>query len=296
MKALLIFLAIVLVSILWPTDLSLGSCPEAPYDNGLCDTMRVEAYPPDTAFLNPGQLVRVPVYVTHDVPDSTIDSIASLVIPFCYTHTNPTKYCSLTAYWNQILWSSDRLSRSIFRHLPSNDDPQIHNWMMDLFNAGNNEEWNGVILDLDGISHFQIALIPSGSEDPKFGPENHRLLFTMTFKVKDTTTVCIDTCFWPPSDRLCFSRSDAVTYIPRHNLPYCFSVSCPVRGNPTGGLNGDCTIDVGDIIFLIGYLYKNAPPPDPLERGDANCDGVVDIGDVIDLINYLFKGGPAPFC
>jgi hypothetical protein len=296
MKALLIFLAIVVVSILWPTSLSLGACPEAPYDNGLCDTMSVEAYPPDTAFLNPGQLVRVPVYVTHDVPDSTIDSIVAFVIPFCYTHTNPTKYCSLTAYWNQILWSSDRLPRSIFRHLPSNDNPQIHNWMMDQFEEGNNEQWNGIILDMDGISHFMICLIPSGSEDQHFGPENHRLLFTMTFKVKDTTTVCIDTCFWPPSDRLAFARSDAVTYIPRHNLQYCFPVSCPVRGNPTGGINGDCVIDVGDIIFLIEYLYKSAPPPDPLERGDANCDGVVDISDVIYLINYLFKRGPAPSC
>ena len=293
MKALLIFLAIVLLSILWLTDLSLGACPEAPYDNGLCDTMSVEAYPPDTAFLNPGQLVRVPVYVTHDVPDSTIDSIAAFVIPFCYTHTNPTKYCSLTYYWN-VYWPLTN-PRSIFRHLIVSPTDTIHNWMMDLFEAGNNEEWTGV-LDLDGTSHFWITLIPAGSEDPYFGTESHRLLFTMTFKVKDTTTVCIDTCFWPPSDRLAFARSDAVTYIPRHNLSYCFPVSCPVRGNPTGGINGDCQIDVGDVIFLIGYLYKNAHPPEPLESGDANCDGVVDIGDVIYLINYLFKGGPAPFC
>ena len=296
MKFLLLLLVISSLSVLGLTTLSFGVCPEQPWDNGLCDTMSVEAYPVDTAFLNPGQFVRVPVYVTHDVPDSTIDSIVSFVIPFCYTHTNPTKYCSLTAYRNQILWSPDRLHRSIFRHLPSNDNPQIHNWMMDLFEAGNNEEWNGIILDLDGVSHFQIALIPSGSEDKHFGPENHHLIFTMTFKVKDTTTVCIDTCFWPPSDRLCFSRSDAVTYIPRHNLSYCFPVSCPVRGNPTGGLNGDCQIDVGDIVFLIGYLYNDGHPPDPLERGDANCNGLVDIGDVIFLLNYLFKGGPAPSC
>lgn len=296
MKSLLVLLVIASLSVLRLTTFSFGICPEQPWDNGLCDTMYVEAYPPDTAFLNPGQLVRVPVYVTHDVPDPNIDSIAAFIIPLCYTHSNPAKYCSLTAYRNQILWSSDRLPRSIFRHLPSNDNPQIHNWMMDLYEKGNQEEWNGIILDLDGISHFMIDLIPSGSEDQLFGPEIHRLLFTMTYKVRDTMTVCIDSCFWAPSDRLAFSRSDAVTYIPRHNLRYCFSISCPVRGNPTGGMNGDCQIDVGDIIFLIGYLYKNAPPPDPLERGDANCDGLVDIGDVIYLINYLFRGGPAPSC
>jgi len=292
MKSLLFHLVIVSLSVLWLTTFSFGACPEAPYDNGLCDTMRVVVYPPDSVFYFPGQFVRVPVYVTHDVPDSTIDSIVAFVIPFCYTHTNPTKYCSLTAYRNQILWSSDRLPRSIFRHLPSNDNPQIHNWMMDRYEEGNNEEWNSIVLDLDGISHFQIVLLASGSEDPKFGLEIHRLLFTMTFKVKDTMTVCIDTCFWPPSDRLCFSRSDAVTYIPRHNLSYCFSVSCPVRGNP----NGDCSINVSDIVFLVGYLYKSAPAPEPLERGDANCDGLVDIGDVIFLINYLYKGGPSPSC
>jgi hypothetical protein len=168
--------------------------------------------------------------------------------------------------------------------------------MMDLYEKGNNEEWNNIILDLDGTSHFQIVLLPSGSVDPQFGSENHRLLFTMTYKVEDTMTVCIDSCFWQPNDRLWFATWQIAVYVPRHNLPYCFSVSCPVRGNTTGGINGDCRIDVGDIIFLIGYLYRDGHPPDPLERGDANCDGVVDIGDVIYLINYLFKGGPAPFC
>ena len=293
MKTILLALITLAFSVLWPTALSLGACSEAPYDNGICDTLNVKVLPIDTAFFNPGQLVRVPVYVTHDVPDPNIDSIAAFVIPLCYTHSNPAKYCSLTVYWN-VNWPFTN-PRSIFRHLVLDGDT-IHNWMMDQYEEGNHEEWDGIILDLDGISHFMIDLIPSGSADQLFGPEIHRLLFTMTFRVKDTMTVCIDSCFWSPSDRLAFSRSDAVTYIPRHNLRYCFSVSCPVRGNPTGGMNGDCLIDVGDIIFLIGYLYKNAPPPDPLERGDADCNGVVDIGDVIYLINYLFRGGPVPPC
>jgi hypothetical protein len=63
-----------------------------------------------------------------------------------------------------------------------------------------------------------------------------------------------------------------------------------------GNVNGDGFIDVGDVIFLINYLFKNGPSPDPLQVGDANCDGNVDVGDVVYLINYLFRNGPAPSC
>lgn len=63
-----------------------------------------------------------------------------------------------------------------------------------------------------------------------------------------------------------------------------------------GDCNGDGVIDVGDVVYLINYLYKNGPAPIPLMAGDVTCDGVVDVGDVVYLINYLYKGGPAPSC
>jgi len=63
-----------------------------------------------------------------------------------------------------------------------------------------------------------------------------------------------------------------------------------------GDANGDKAINLGDIVYLINYLYKSDSPPHPLEAGDANCSGVVDLGDVVHLINYLYKDGPAPGC
>jgi hypothetical protein len=63
-----------------------------------------------------------------------------------------------------------------------------------------------------------------------------------------------------------------------------------------GDANGDWIIDVGDIVFLINYLYKSGQMPDPLDAGNANCDGTVDVGDVVYLINYLYKGGDPPPC
>ena len=61
-----------------------------------------------------------------------------------------------------------------------------------------------------------------------------------------------------------------------------------------GDANSDGIIDVGDVVLIINYLFKNGPAPNPLQAGDANCDGLDDVGDVVYLINYLFKSGPHP--
>ncbi len=61
-----------------------------------------------------------------------------------------------------------------------------------------------------------------------------------------------------------------------------------------GDANGDGVVDLGDAIYLLNYLYKGGPAPNPSWTGDANSDGVVDLGDAIYLLNYLYKGGPPP--
>jgi len=61
-----------------------------------------------------------------------------------------------------------------------------------------------------------------------------------------------------------------------------------------GDCNNDGTIDVGDVVYLVNYLYKNGSAPDPQQAGDCNCDATVDLGDVVYLINYLFKQGSPP--
>ncbi|KPJ64694.1 hypothetical protein AMJ44_12275 [candidate division WOR-1 bacterium DG_54_3] len=61
-----------------------------------------------------------------------------------------------------------------------------------------------------------------------------------------------------------------------------------------GDVNGDGSIDLGDVLYLIAYLYKNGPAPNPLATGDVDCSGGIDLGDVLYLIAYLYKNGPAP--
>ncbi len=64
-----------------------------------------------------------------------------------------------------------------------------------------------------------------------------------------------------------------------------------------GDVNGDGKIDLGDIVYLINYLYRDGSPPEcnpVIACGDVNSDEEVDIGDVVYLINYLYKDGPPP--
>jgi len=63
-----------------------------------------------------------------------------------------------------------------------------------------------------------------------------------------------------------------------------------------GDPNGDESADVGDAVYLISYIFKGGPEPDPIGAGDANFDGSTDVGDAVYLIAYIFKGGPPPNC
>lgn len=61
-----------------------------------------------------------------------------------------------------------------------------------------------------------------------------------------------------------------------------------------GDANGDEEVTISDAVFLINYIFKNGPAPDPIQAGDANSDGEIGIVDVVYLVNYLFKNGPPP--
>jgi hypothetical protein len=65
-------------------------------------------------------------------------------------------------------------------------------------------------------------------------------------------------------------------------------------GSIPGNANADGLVDLGDVVFLLNYLYKNGPQPCTMESADPNADCAVDLGDAIYLINFLFKGGPSP--
>ena len=64
-----------------------------------------------------------------------------------------------------------------------------------------------------------------------------------------------------------------------------------------GDPNGDGVVNVGDVCYLVTYLYKGGPEPvAPIERADASNDCLVDVADVVYLVAYLYQSGPPPEC
>jgi hypothetical protein len=98
---------------------------------------------------------------------------------------------------------------------------------------------------------------------------------------------------------------------PGHPENTCPVDNCPFMSNPDqvdsngdgigdacdyicGDASGDEAINVGDAVYIISYVFKGGPAPDPLCAGDANGDETVNIGDAVYLIDYIFREGPAP--
>ena len=63
-----------------------------------------------------------------------------------------------------------------------------------------------------------------------------------------------------------------------------------------GDANGTGNVDIADIVYLVAYVFKFGPEPDPLYCGNANGDSNVNIADIVYLVAYVFKGGPPSKC
>jgi hypothetical protein len=63
-----------------------------------------------------------------------------------------------------------------------------------------------------------------------------------------------------------------------------------------GNVNGDETINIFDITYIISYLYLGGPSPVPYElcNGDPNKDCTCNIFDITFIISYLYLEGPPP--
>ncbi|MGB2769482.1 MAG: hypothetical protein WBC88_07125, partial [Candidatus Zixiibacteriota bacterium] len=137
----LVLIGLALGMLLFPGQ-SWAACPEHPNDNGECDTLYVEIWPGDDQIIPPGpHFVRFPLRVTNDIPNPVLDSIAGFVIPLCFTSSNANANAIIDPERNKcgsedlIRWGHPGaydLNNSIFRDLPSMEDPQELNWMMRL--------------------------------------------------------------------------------------------------------------------------------------------------------------------
>ena len=171
--------------------------------------------------------------------------------------------------------------------------------MMNLAEQGQGQEWDFRFLDLgDETSHSWFGTAPTGSADRRFEGGHRVLLFIITFNVKDSTAICIDTCFWPPSDHVAFCNSIGQSFKPKMwddylgTEEYCFSVGYGIPGDA----DGSGIVDISDALYMLNYLFRQGPPPISFLAGDANCDDDLGILDPLHLLNYLYRDGPPPGC
>jgi hypothetical protein len=61
-----------------------------------------------------------------------------------------------------------------------------------------------------------------------------------------------------------------------------------------GDANDDGTVNVGDAVYIIQYVFAGGPPPPWICKADANDDGLPDVGDAVYLVNYIFRSGSPP--
>jgi hypothetical protein len=66
------------------------------------------------------------------------------------------------------------------------------------------------------------------------------------------------------------------------------------RGDVNVDCKGDCVIDIRDVVFLLNYVFKGGPAPNPMCTGDVNRDNIVNSDDALYLVSYLFLYGPPP--
>ncbi|MFH2034883.1 MAG: dockerin type I repeat-containing protein [Candidatus Zixiibacteriota bacterium] len=63
-----------------------------------------------------------------------------------------------------------------------------------------------------------------------------------------------------------------------------------------GDANGDRIVNILDITRTIGCIYFPIDPPCDLSMMDVDGNGTINILDLVYIIKYLYKGGPAPIC
>lgn len=68
--------------------------------------------------------------------------------------------------------------------------------------------------------------------------------------------------------------------------------------SPTTLIPGDVDlsgfVNIGDVTFLVDYLFRGGPPPPALNTADVNGSCEISVDDLTHLVGYLFQNGPAP--
>lgn len=97
------------------------------------------------------------------------------------------------------------------------------------------------------------------------------------------------------------SSADGIYHIPG-NYPYIGKLGFgrintfkTLLAISRGEVNNDREVNIVDVTYMINFLFRGGPPPQPdIRIMDCNCNGNHNIADIVYLNSYLFRSGPKP--
>ncbi|KAA3637428.1 MAG: hypothetical protein DWP97_00895 [Calditrichaeota bacterium] len=73
--------------------------------------------------------------------------------------------------------------------------------------------------------------------------------------------------------------------------PGTFSGQVVVVGHTPGDFTLDGTVDITDLVQMVGYMFQGEEAPTVPEVADVDGSKVLDIGDVVRMVEFMFNGG-----
>lgn len=147
------------------------------------------------------------------------------------------------------------------------------------------ENFSQVQAVAQSLSKIAIRFVPTYTTGKNALPPGDGAVVNLWFTASGSGTAVIDTSSLNNFGVLLYSRL--------HDYRPSF-VPISVRILQCGDANGDGNVNVGDAVFVVNYVFRGGPAPDPICLGDANGDGNVNVGDAVYIVNYIFRGGYPP--
>ncbi len=171
-------------------------------------------------------------------------------------------------------------------------DSRMYPWPFDMVGALLTTYQNVDEIGYDSILSFGVGLM----QYMEPGPLEHMYSYYFVAGGEELSSICVDSCFVPPSGAFVFVDTYGAIYTP--TVLWEHGGRCwPVKTSYIcGDVNGDGDFNVGDPIFLIAFIFRGGPEPWTFLAGDANGDGKVDIGDAVYMLQNIFQSGPDLIC
>lgn len=176
-------------------------------------------------------------------------------------------------------------------------DPDFYVWLSDgLFPLDENppsQAVGAVHISYDDIGWYpEYTTIQTYHLGIEFDPgEKFHIGYCHAFDPGDTLSILSDDGAYEDERSSGWNGSTWGDYWPYEFKIYAWICPFP-EIHICGDCNGDALVCAGDVVFLLSYLYRSGPAPEPLCVADVNCDGSVDAGDLVRMLNYLFSWVP----